>query len=146
MKQLLLLVVSVAAIAAAGDLSAATIKTLNSGHCLAMDGGIDKPESSGLMIKTCDGGAGQQFALSGDGTVRQGERCVEIKDGQGNAGDQVVMTPCHGGASQKWEYLGYGSVRGLNFLCLDVKGGGGDNTEVIVWRCHGGKNQRWSIE
>lgn len=125
---------------------AASIRTLNSGHCLAIDGGIDQPDGTPLVIMPCDNSPSQNFRMPGDGTLQVGERCVDAKTAQGNPGDPLVIWPCHKGANQRWELMGLGQIRGINFLCMDVKGGGGEGTSVMVWRCHGGRNQRWSIE
>lgn len=141
---------AVAAVVAFGAATgnASMINTLINGMCLDLTGGIGAPNGTQFIIWPCHGGANQQFAFPGDGTIRLPDgRCVDAASGRGNPGDAVIAWPCHGGANQKWSYVGNGFFQGINNLCVDVRGGGSaQGTPVIVWQCHGGTNQRWSMK
>jgi hypothetical protein len=57
-----------------------------------------------VQLYTCNGTGAQQFVLNAasDLVNPQANKCVDIKDWNGNEGARLQLWECHGGANQKW--------------------------------------------
>ncbi|MBO4207451.1 RICIN domain-containing protein [Micromonospora echinofusca] len=78
--------------------------------------------------------------------------CLDVQNGNRQAGTGVWYWGCNGTAAQNWVYnfqtgaitIPHGYYN--SNLCLDAEGGGtSPGTRVIVWDCHGGSNQKWAF-
>ena len=138
-----------AAAVASGDGTVLIRSRLAPGKCLTVQGGRGNLEgSTPTELRSCAGGADQQFAPTADGEFRfHTDFCVDAATGLGRPGDAVNIFPCHGGRNQKWSLTSAGEIRGINGLCVDVRGADpSDGQRIIVYTCHGGSNQLWDID
>jgi hypothetical protein len=57
-----------------------------------------------VQLYTCNGTGAQQFVLNAasDLVNPQANKCVDIKDWNGNEGARLQLWDCRGGANQKW--------------------------------------------
>lgn len=79
-----------------------TLQTSNN-KCLDIAWG-STANGAAVQIVGCSGNPAQQFVLSaaGDLVNPQANKCVDIKDWNGNDGAQLHLWDCVGGANQKW--------------------------------------------
>ncbi|MEV4613043.1 RICIN domain-containing protein [Kitasatospora sp. NPDC049258] len=114
-----------------------------SSRCLTLSG------RSSVVIRDCDGGAGQQWTLTQAGEIRNREGvCLDPQNGGTRPGTPVHGQPCSGEADQKWQVGVGGALVGLRSgLCLDVYNGlTGNGTPVQLWPCFSHQsNQTWSL-
>ncbi|MEI5101740.1 ricin-type beta-trefoil lectin domain protein [Streptomyces sp. PmtG] len=75
-----------------------------------------------------------------------GTRCLDVRGGVSEAGQDTQIWDCHGGAGQRWTWRGTSLVSDLRpDLCLDVRGGvATPGQDVQIWHCNGGAGQRWT--
>ncbi|MFJ8079894.1 glycoside hydrolase [Streptomyces sp. NPDC096205] len=106
----------------------------HSGKCLTAD-------ASGAAIRTCTGGAEQQWSYDAQGALKG-------PDGFLTAGSSGLTTSAGftGDAGQRWLLNGNGQiVSEASGKCLDVSGQAtADGSRVILYSCTGGTNQTWS--
>ncbi|WP_424853182.1 glycoside hydrolase [Streptomyces sp. SAI-170] len=106
----------------------------HSGKCLTAD-------ASGAAIRTCTGGAEQQWSYDAQGALKG-------PDGFLTAGSSGLSTTAGftGDAGQRWLLNGNGQiVSEASGKCLDVSGQAtADGSRVILYSCTGGTNQAWS--
>ena len=57
-----------------------------------------------IQLANCSGNPAQKFVLSGAGDLvnPQANKCVDVKDWNGNNGGRLILYTCTGGANQKW--------------------------------------------
>lgn len=91
---------------------------------------------------------GLRLTTTGAGTNRiigYQDKCVDVPNSNGTAGQRLAMWDCNGGANQNWSFSGDGTVRALG-LCMDVTGGSPANGNPIeLWNCNGGANQQFVL-
>ncbi len=114
--------------------------------CMDVEGGTRK--GARLIGYACNSAANQMFWFKQNGSITQGNLCLDASGGLGRDGDQIVLWDCNGQANQRWTLGADGTMRGINGKCLDLKGGSAHqfwsgNQPVILFNCHGGNNQRW---
>jgi streptogrisin C len=78
------------------------LQTAN-GKCLDAAGG-GTANNTPIQIVGCHNHPAQQFVFSAAGDLVNpvSNRCVDIRDWNGNDGAQLILYDCHGGANQKW--------------------------------------------
>ncbi|MBN6042237.1 PQQ-dependent sugar dehydrogenase [Amycolatopsis sp. 195334CR] len=69
------------------------------GKCLTAAGSAD---GSPVQLSTCTGGGTQNWSAPGDGTLRNGTKCLDANGGSSADGTQLIIWTCTGGANQKW--------------------------------------------
>ncbi|WP_410607886.1 ricin-type beta-trefoil lectin domain protein [Amycolatopsis sp. lyj-109] len=87
------------------------------------------------------GAAGQQWALSGDGTVRTPDgRCLGV------TGTAVGTSACTAGPEQQWRFPGDGTLRTAAGACADL-GSNAAGTPLLVTECVAGNlSQQWFLK
>jgi streptogrisin C len=75
----------------------------SNGKCLDAAGG-GTANNTPIQIVGCHDHPAQQFVFSAAGDLVNpvSNRCVDIRDWNGNDGAQLILYDCHGGANQKW--------------------------------------------
>lgn len=78
-----------------------TVRAMN--MCMDVAWG-SKDDGAAIQIANCSGNPAQQFVLSaaGDLVNPQANKCVDVKDWNGNDGGKLILWTCTGGANQKW--------------------------------------------
>jgi len=78
-----------------------------------------------------------------------GSKCLDIKGGNIQNGNDIIMWQCHGGSNQNFLHdKNSNLIKLANNLdyCLDIsKTKSKPDGKLILWRCHGGKNQKFNI-
>jgi hypothetical protein len=110
------------------------------------DNGNSGTAGTKVQIWDCNGGASQNWAVPGDGTIRINGGCMDIT-GAGTAnGTLVELWTCNGGANQQWQAVNGTLVNPVSGKCLDDPGFNTANgTQLDIWTCNGGSNQGWSV-
>ncbi|EPX57826.1 hypothetical protein D187_004705 [Cystobacter fuscus DSM 2262] len=102
--------------------------------------------SNGLqaMIAHCTGAASQTWTYTG-GTLRVGNRCLDVNAGVDANGTRVQLWDCQSGnANQQWERRGNRWVWRGHDKCLHVDGSKGTaGTVVHLWTCDLQAGQGW---
>jgi hypothetical protein len=116
------------------------------GKCMDSEGGTRK--GARVIGYSCNSAANQLFWFNQNGSITQGNLCLDAAGGLGRDGDGIVLWDCNGQANQRWQLSADGMIRGINGKCLDLKGGDAHsfwsgNQPLILFGCHGANNQRW---
>jgi hypothetical protein len=112
------------------------------GKCLDSGG---TASGSKAVLWDCNGGANQQWTISGGQIVSAGGKCLDVYGADSTSGTPIVVWDCHGGANQQWAQKN-GEIVGLAGKCIDVERSATTNgTPVLLWDCHGRANQLWSF-
>jgi lysophospholipase L1-like esterase len=126
-----------------GTDAAGALVSAASGRCL------DVPNSNAAngtqpVIWDCNGGANQQWTISGQSIQALG-KCLDAPLNAA-AGAKVQLWDCNGGTNQQWTLNTDGTVRGAQSgLCLDVDHNlTANGTVVLLWTCSSAANQRWT--
>ena len=97
-----------------------------------------------LLLRTCDGGAGQRFSADPSGALTALGGCVEADVRAAGPVGAVLLRECDGGAGQLWTAHGDGSISDpASGRCLAVAGAG-DGAGLEAAPCDYGAGQRWS--
>jgi hypothetical protein len=103
------------------------------GLCLSLSG-------SRVQTATCDGGAGQQWTVGADGTLRVSGRCADA------GSSSVSVVTCGGASTSQWRTSGRTVVNVGTGGCLtDPVAGARAGTTVTVTTCTGGNTQQWAL-
>ena len=75
---------------------------------------------------------------------------MDVKDGNADAGTNIIAWKRHGGPNQQWKMKGDKIISEFNDMALDINGGSkASNINIIVWPLHSGdevNNQSWELE
>ncbi|MFD4636668.1 ricin-type beta-trefoil lectin domain protein [Lentzea sp. NPDC058436] len=117
--------------AAASDASVlSTVRHVQSGQCL--DGSV----SNGVVLKTCNSGAYQEWGTTGGDIVHaQSGQCLD-----GSVSNGVRLKPCNGSVYQQWTISGNQIKHVQSGLCLD----GSVSNGVRLNTCNGSAYQKWT--
>ncbi|GHJ46916.1 hypothetical protein Cs7R123_42580 [Catellatospora sp. TT07R-123] len=116
------------------------------GKCLD-DNAASRTNGSHIQSRSCNASDAQRVHLSGDGTLRIYNRCVDVSGGTGN-GALIVLWDCNGGANQQWTYdQGTGALRNPQAgRCLDIPNSSTtDGVQLQLFDCNSSNAQRWSL-
>ncbi|MGC7100804.1 PQQ-dependent sugar dehydrogenase [Amycolatopsis lurida] len=69
------------------------------GKCMTAAGSAD---GSAVQLSACNGSGTQNWSAPGDGTLRNGTKCLDANGGSSADGTQLIIWSCTGGANQKW--------------------------------------------
>ncbi len=100
---------SLTALATAGNISMSGQIIGVAGKCLDNSGGRTA-NGNPIVLATCDGSAGQQWTLPGNGTIRNQGHCLAVKHAGTTSMTPVWLYACDGGpascggrpASRRW--------------------------------------------
>jgi alpha-galactosidase len=123
--------------------SGSALVSAASGRCLDVPSG-STANGTQPVIWDCNGGANQQWTISGQSIQALG-KCLDAPLNAA-AGAKVQLWDCNGGTNQQWTLNTDGTVRGAQSgLCLDVDHNlTANGTVVLLWTCSAAANQRWS--
>ena len=115
------------------------------GSCADVRGGTSADRTP-VQLYGCNGTAGQQWTVPGDGTVTALGKCLDVTAGGTVNGTLVQLYSCNGTGAQQWQSQADGSVLNpQSGRCLDDTGFGGAGTQLEIWDCNGGANQKWIL-
>jgi hypothetical protein len=141
-QRCLLALATLAALASFSSSSSAVVPPGRDVEIVNVDGRcLDHGPGGRVLTWGCHGGDNQRWTISTDGTIRNGDLCLDAALGRMARRTAAIVWECHGGANQHWTIEGDGTIRN-DGLCLDRMTG----TSVSLWPCHGGDTQRWSLE
>lgn len=116
------------------------------GKC--MDDSGDSTTAGGMVdIYSCNGSAGQDWTVQGDGTIRINGQCLDVK-GQGTTnGSLIDHYTCNGQANQQWQPGSNHSLENpVSGMCLsDPNASTTDGTQLIIAPCYGNTQQEWRL-
>ncbi|MDD1062602.1 ricin-type beta-trefoil lectin domain protein [Streptomyces cocklensis] len=98
-----------------------------------------------VVVAACDSGAGQQFTLRSDGTVRVLGKCLSTQNAAVAQSTPVVIDTCDGSAIQQWTPAAAGGLTHTSSgKCLaDPAANRTPNTQQIIYTC-GSSGQNWN--
>ncbi|WP_329172457.1 ricin-type beta-trefoil lectin domain protein [Streptomyces sp. NBC_01477] len=117
------------------------------GHCLDVRGGA-ATDGAALQLLDCDHGAGQQFALQADSTLRTLGSCVTASGGGTGNRTPVALAACAGSAAQTWTHRTDGSLLNpASGRCLDVPDSNPapGAVQLQLYDCNGTGAQLWKL-
>jgi alpha-tubulin suppressor-like RCC1 family protein len=110
------------------------------------DLGDSAADGTAVVIWSCDGSAGQSWALDGDGTIRANGKCMSIRGGSQASKAAVELDTCAGRASQQWQAANGTLVNPVSGKCLDdPRLSIADGTQLDIYPCNGGAGQQWRL-
>lgn len=84
------------------------------GQCLF----VSQEDGRTVALDECSGANDEQFVLQRDGSIRSGEKCLDVAGSQNRNGTEVIAYACNGGINQQW-YRDQNRIRSrLNGKCL----------------------------
>jgi predicted alpha-1,6-mannanase (GH76 family) len=116
-----------------------------SGKCLD-DFGDSTANGAIADLWDCNGTGAQQWTVSGDNLLVNGN-CLDIIGAGSTAnGTLVDIWTCNSGANQDWVAENGTLVNPQSGKCLDDPGfSTTDGTQLDIWSCNGGVNQQWAL-
>jgi DNA-binding beta-propeller fold protein YncE len=113
--------------------------------CVA-DRGDSTVNDTPITIATCDGSPGQDWTVTGSGTLQVNGKCLDIyRDKRTNKAPAELYT-CTGGANQQWHATAGTLVNPVSRKCLDdPRFSTMAGTQLEIYTCNGGANQQWKI-
>jgi gluconolactonase len=107
---------------------------------------LDASTVTRVQIRTCTGGAAQQWTAATDGSIRNAGRCLDVVGASTANGAAVQTFACNGTGAQRWTATAGQLVNATSGKCLDtVNRSSADGTPLQIWACSGGTNQQWTI-
>jgi Ricin-type beta-trefoil lectin domain len=89
----------------------------------------------------------RQPVLALGNVVAAGGECLQIANGDPNAGTSVVTTDCSDRNSRKWLLTPDNTIRGIAEKCLDVDHSNtADGARIQSWDCNGTAAQTWLFQ
>jgi sugar lactone lactonase YvrE len=99
-----------------------------------------------VQIRTCAGGAAQQWTVAADGSLRANGRCLDVAAASTANGAAVQTYACNGTGAQRWTATAGQLVNPASGRCLDAANrSSADGTPLQIWACSGGANQQWVL-
>jgi len=80
--------------------------------------------------------------------LRDQNKCLDLKGGQAQNGNQVWIWDCNGHTNQEWIWCSDNRIvtaMNTNF-CLDIPGDIKQGTYLQIWECNRHDNQRWGYD
>lgn len=114
------------------------------GQCLN-DDGDSTTKTDPVALITCNGSSQQNWTLLGDGTIRNNNRCLAVK--QANLAATVEMNACNGASAELWKVQSRRMLESLGSrLCLAVSSTKAENgVRASVYRCEAGAPEYWNV-
>jgi Ricin-type beta-trefoil lectin domain len=113
--------------------------------CVA-DPGDSAVNDTPITIATCDGSPGQDWAVTGTGTLQVNGKCLDIYRDEKTNKAPVELWTCTGGANQQWQATAGTLVNPVSDKCLDdPRWSTTPGTQLELYTCNGGANQQWKL-
>ena len=107
------------------------------------DRGDSAANDTPVTIATC-GSPGQDWTLTGSGTLQINGKCLDIYRDQKTNKAPVELWTCTGGANQQWLPTSGTLVNPVSGKCLDdPRFSTTPGTQLDIYTCNGGANQQW---
>jgi len=102
---------------------------------------------STARLEPCFNNSPQQWALPGDGTIRNNSLCLDVKYAGTTRGTTVWLYRCNGTVAQQWKVTATGQIINPHSnLCLDDRHSSSANGNPIwIWGCNGTNAQKWTV-
>jgi Ricin-type beta-trefoil lectin domain len=136
---------TVSVISAAGPVSGAIVSGYRANKCVA-DSGDSAANDTPVIVATCDGSPGQDWTVTGTGTLQVNGKCLDIYRDEKTNKAPVELWTCTGGANQQWHATAGTLVNPVSGKCLDdPRFNTTPGTQLEIYTCNGGANQQWKI-
>ena len=114
------------------------------GLCLTNENSLNT-EGNPMEVSSCNGGAGQQWSVYSDSTLRTEGGCLDVVGAGTSSGTAVDWYPCNETVAQTWTYESDGELVNPNSgLCLTDPGGDTSDTLDIA-TCAASAGQIWTL-
>jgi DNA-binding beta-propeller fold protein YncE len=136
---------TVSVISAAGPASGPIVSGYRANTCVT-DRGDAAVNDTPVTIATCDGSPGQDWTVTGTGTLQVHGKCLDIyRDEKANQAPVELWT-CTGRANQQWHATAGTLVNPVSGKCLDdPRFSTTPGTQLDIYTCNSGANQQWMI-
>ena len=136
---------TVSVISAAGLARGPVVSGYRAGKCVA-DSGDSAVNDTPITIAACDGSPGQDWTVTGSGTLQVNGKCLDIYRDKKTSKAPVELYTCTGGANQQWHASAGTLVNPVSGKCLDdPRFRTTPGTRLEIYTCTGGANQQWKI-
>ena len=136
---------TVSVISAAGPVSGPIVSGYRASKCVA-DSGDSAANDTPVTIASCDASPGQDWTVTGSGTLQVNGKCLDIYRDQKKNKAPVELWTCTGGANQQWHATAGTLVNPVSGKCLDdPRFNTTPGTQLEIYTCNGGANQQWKI-
>ncbi len=113
------------------------------GLCLANQNALNT-EGNPIVVNTCTSGAGQQWSMYSDRTLRVQGGCLDVVSAGTTSGTNVDWYPRNGTPAQNWTHQANGElVNPSSGLCL-TDPGGNTGARLDIETCTDSAQQQWS--
>lgn len=116
------------------------------GKCLDNNGGR-LTNNNAVTLWSCNNTSAQKWTIPGDGTIREGDYCLDIPSASTKAKTRVQLYKCNGTKAQQWSFGANSSIVNPNSgLCLDSQSGKTtDGNPIWMWSCNSTAAQKWTL-
>ena len=136
---------TVSVISAAQPVSGPIESGYHAGKCVA-DTGDSAANKTPITIAPCDGSPGQDWTVTGTGTLQVNGKCLDIYRQRKTNKAPVELYRCTGGANQQWHATAGTLVNPVSRKCLDdPRYRTTTGTKLEIYTCNGRANQQWKI-
>jgi YVTN family beta-propeller protein len=136
---------TVSMISAAGPVSGPIVSGYRATLCVA-DRGDSAANKTPVTIATCNGSPGQDWTVTGAGTLQLNGKCLDIYRDEKTNKAPVELWTCTGGVNQQWHATAGTLVNPVSGKCLDdPRYSTTPGTQLIIYTCNGGANQLWNL-
>jgi hypothetical protein len=114
------------------------------GLCLGNENSLNT-EGNPMGVSSCNGGAGQQWSVYSDSTLRTEGGCLDVVGAGTSSGTDVDWYPCNGTVAQTWTPESDGELVNPNSgLCL-TDPGGDTSDRLDIETCAASAEQLWTL-
>ena len=136
---------TVSVISAAGPVSGPIVSRYRASACMT-DNGDSAANDTPVTIATCDASPGQDWTVTGSGTLQVNGKCLDVYRDEKTSKAPVDLWTCTGGANQQWRPTAGTLVNPVSGKCLDdPRFSTTPGTQLDIYICNGGANQQWNI-
>jgi hypothetical protein len=136
---------TVSVISAAQPVSGPIVSGYRANKCVA-DSGDSAANKTPITIAPCDGSPGQDWTVTGSGTIQVNGKCLDIYRDRKTNKAPVELYTCTGGANQQWQATAGMLVNPVSRKCLDdPRFRTTTGTKLEIYTCKGGANQQWKL-
>ena len=136
---------TVSVISATEPVSGPIVSGYRATLCVA-DRGDSAVNDTPITIATCDASPGQDWTITGSGTLEIHGKCMDIYRDEKTNKAPVELWTCTGGANQQWRATAGTLVNPVSGKCLDdPRYSTTPGTRLEIYTCNGGANQQWKL-
>ncbi len=130
---------------AAGPVSGPIVSGYHASKCVT-DSGDSAANKTPITIAPCDGSPGQDWTVTGSGTLQVNGKCLDIYRDMKTNKAPVELYRCTGGANQQWLATAGTLVNPVSRKCLDdPRFRTATGTKLEIYTCNGHANQQWKL-